>query len=183
MNYKINSLLLKQVFELLDYDKDGQVDIDEALDNMELLRLDESHPEICELVAGVGKGKVTFNQFEQKINELLHDTREDEGLQKTYDLFVYNPKQSDVDRQSLNNILNDLGEEFSEMDKDFDVSLFGEERSIKVCDDGMLLYINPETGKIYDLMAHEDYHLYEAIEIIEDIAIEYGDLKVIRWLE
>ena len=132
MNYKINSLLLKQVFELLDYDKDGQVDIDEALDNMELLRLDESHPEICELVAGVGKGKGTFNQFEQKINELLHDTREDEGLQKTYDLFVYNPKQRDVDKHSLNNILEDLGEEFSENDKDIIMHQMGDGKVIKV---------------------------------------------------
>ena len=132
MKHKINSLLLKQVFELLDYDKDGQVDIDEALDNMELLRLDESHPEICELVAGVGKGKVTFNQFEQKINELLNDEHEDEGLQKTYDLFVYNPKQSDVDKQSLNNILNDLGEEFSESDKAFIMNQMGDGKVIRV---------------------------------------------------
>ena len=99
---------------------------------MELLRLDESHPEICELVAGVGKGKVTFNQFEQKINELLHDTREDEGLQKTYDLFVYNPKQRDVDKHSLNNILEDLGEEFSENDKDIIMHQMGDGKVIKV---------------------------------------------------
>ena len=132
MSIKINSALLKQVFDLLDYDKDDQVDIDEALDNLEQLRYDESHPEICELIAGVGKGKVTFNQFEQKINELLHDTQEDEGLHKTYDLFVYNPKHSDVDKQALNNILEDLGEEFSESDKAFIMNQMGDGNVIKV---------------------------------------------------
>ena len=132
MSIKINSVLLKQVFELLDYDKDGQVDIDEALDNMEHLRYDETHPEICELLAGVGKGRVTFPQFEQKINSLLSDENEDEGLQKMYDLFVYNHKQPVVNKDALDKILVDLGEDFSEADKDYFLHQAGDGKSINV---------------------------------------------------
>ena len=119
MSIKINSALLKQVFDLLDYDKDDQVDIDEALDNLEQLRYDESHPEICELIAGVGKGRVTFPQFEQKIISLLNDQNEDEGLQKMYDLFVYNHKSPTINKESLDKIISDLGEDFSEGDKNY----------------------------------------------------------------
>ena len=132
MSIKINSVLLKQVFELLDYDKDGQVDIDEALDNMEHLRYDETHPEICELLAGVGKGRVTFPQFEQKINSLLSDENEDEGLQKMYDLFVYNHKQPVVNKDALDKIIVDLGEDFSEADKDYFLHQAGDGKSINI---------------------------------------------------
>jgi Ca2+-binding EF-hand superfamily protein len=132
MSIKINSALLKQVFDLLDYDKDDQVDIDEALDNLEQLRYDESHPEICELIAGVGKGRVTFPQFEQKIISLLNDQNEDEGLQKMYDLFVYNHKSPTINKESLDKIISDLGEDFSEGDKNYFLHQAGDGKNINV---------------------------------------------------
>ena len=49
-----------------------------------------------------------------------------------YDLFVYNPKQPVVNKDALDKIIVDLGEDFSEADKDYFLHQAGDGKSINV---------------------------------------------------
>ena len=61
----------KKSFDLLDYKKEGTVDVEEVLNNMVKLGFDQSHPEIFDLVESLGNNKINYDDFVFTLNELI----------------------------------------------------------------------------------------------------------------
>ena len=99
----------KNAFDLLDYNKEGILDIEEILNNMLKLGLDSTHPEVYDLVESLGKNKINYREFEDTLNDLMRQKEEDTGLQRMYDLLVFNPKGQAIDKQLLKKIGEETG--------------------------------------------------------------------------
>lgn len=110
MSYeKIDENSAKNAFDLLDYNKEGILDIEEILNNMLKLGLDSTHPEVYDLVESLGKNKINYREFEDTLNDLMRQKEEDTGLQRMYDLLVFNPKGQAIDKQLLKKIGEETG--------------------------------------------------------------------------
>ena len=106
---EIDTNSAKNAFDLLDYRKEGKLDIEEILENMTKLGYDRTHPEIFDLVESLGNKKIKYEEFESSLSELMGQKEEDTGLQRMYDLLIFNPKAEAIDRDLLKRIGNETG--------------------------------------------------------------------------
>ena len=105
----INNSNLKNSFELLDYRKEGEIDVPTILENMVKLGFDEVHPELFDLIESLGEDKINYSDYVTTIAEIMNQREEDAGLQRMYDLLLYNPNLQVIDYQTLKKISEDTG--------------------------------------------------------------------------
>ena len=107
----------KDAFYLLDYEKEGKIDIEKVLINMQKLGYDKSHPEIYDLVETLGNEKINYSTFILNLKEIMGQTEEDTGLQRMYDILIFNPNAEAIDY----NLLKQIGDETGNHLSDFEI--------------------------------------------------------------
>ena len=114
---QIDEKSAKDAFNLLDYEKEGTINIEKVLNNMKKLGYDKSHPELFDLVDTLGNGKITYNEFINNLNEIMSQKEEDTGLQRMYDILIFNPNSEAIDY----NLLKKIGDETGNHLTDFEI--------------------------------------------------------------
>ena len=94
---QIDEFSAKNAFHLLDYEKKGTIEINKVLSNMQKLGYDKSHPEIFDLVDTLGNGKITYEEFISNLKGIMSEKEEDTGLQRMYDILIFNPNAEAID--------------------------------------------------------------------------------------
>ena len=122
----------KNAFDLLDYNKEGIVNIEEVLENMVKLGLDKTHPEVYDLVESLGTNKINYNDFEKNLNELMRQKEEDTGLQRMYDLLLFDQKSQNIDRELLKKIAIETGNPLSEFEITYLLNRAGNGKTISL---------------------------------------------------
>ena len=107
MNIDIKST--KNAFNLLDYRKEGILNVEEVLENMTKLGYDVINPELFELVKSLGNKKINYDEFKKSLSELISQKEEDTGLKKMYNILIFNPKAEAIDGELLKRIGNETG--------------------------------------------------------------------------
>ena len=116
MNFEIDSYGLRGVFDLLDFDKDGKVDLNEAIDAIDSLGYEQDYPIIFNFMKEMGDGIIDFENFENKINLLLKDTNDDIGLKRIFNMLINNPDKEFINIKDLKKICHELGRNISDDD-------------------------------------------------------------------
>ena len=116
MNFEIDSYGLRGVFDLLDFDKDGKVDLNEAIDAIDSLGYEQDYPIIFNFMKEMGEGIIDFENFENKINLLLKDTNDDIGLKRIFNMLINNPDKEFINIKDLKKICHELGRNISDDD-------------------------------------------------------------------
>ena len=129
---QIDTISAKNAFNLLDYNKEGTIDVEEVLDNMIKLGYDKKHPEAFDLVESLGNNKIKYNEFEKSLNELMGQKEEDAGLQRMYDLLIFNPKSQAIDRELLIKIAEETGNPLNEFEIKYLLNKAGNGKTISL---------------------------------------------------
>ena len=128
----INNSNLKNSFELLDYRNEGELDIPAILENMTKLGFDRVHPEIFDLIESLGEDKINYSDYVTTIAEIMNQREEDAGLQRMYDLLLYNPNLQVIDYQSLKKISEDTGNPMTDSEIKFALKEAGDGNIIPI---------------------------------------------------
>ena len=128
----IDTQSAKNAFDLLDYRKEGLLDIEEILENMTKLGYDRTHPELFDLVESLGNKKINYEEFESSLSELMGQKEEDTGLQRMYDLLIFNPKAEAIDRDLLKRIGNETGNPLTEYEITYLLNKAGNGKTISL---------------------------------------------------
>ena len=128
----INNSNLKNSFELLDYKNEGELDIPTILENMTKLGFDRVHPEIFDLIESLGEDKINYSDYVTTIAEIMNQREEDAGLQRMYDLLLYNPNLQVIDYQALKKISEDTGNPMTDSEIKFALKEAGDGNIIPI---------------------------------------------------
>ena len=128
----INNPNLKNSFELLDYRNEGELDIPTILENMTKLGFDRVHPELYDLIESLGEGKINYSDYVTTIAEIMNQREEDAGLQRMYDLLLYNPNLLVIDYQTLKKISEDTGNPMTDSEIKFALKEAGDGNIIPI---------------------------------------------------
>ena len=128
----INNSNLKNSFELLDYQKEGEIDIPTILDNMVKLGFDKIHPELYDLFESLGEEKISYSDYVTTIAEIMNQKEEDAGLQRMYDLLLYNPNIQVIDYQTLKKISEETGNQMTDSEIRFALDEVGDGKTIPI---------------------------------------------------
>ena len=129
---EVDATSAKNAFDLLDYQKEGTIDIEEVLNNMVKLGYDNVHPEIFDLVESLGNKKIGFKEFQRTLNELMNQKEDDTGLQRMYDILIFNPKAQAIDRELLKRIGNETGNPLSDYEVTYLLNKAGNGKTISL---------------------------------------------------
>ena len=129
---EIDKSSAKNAFSLLDYEKEGLINVEEVLNNMVKLGFDKTHPEIFDLVECLGNNKINYNDFERTLVELMNQKEEDTGLQRMYDLLIFNPKAQDIDRDLLKRIAEETGNHLTDFEITYLLNKAGNGKTISL---------------------------------------------------
>ena len=116
MNFDLDSYGLKNVFDLLDFDKDGKVNLNEAIETLSSLGYEDENPVIINFMKEMGDGIINFEEFENKINSLIKDTNDDNGLKRIYNFLINNPDKDSINLNELDVICKELGRNLNKED-------------------------------------------------------------------
>ncbi len=116
MNFDLDSYGLKNVFDLLDFDKDGKVNLNEAIETLSSLGYEDENPVIINFMKEMGDGIINFEEFENKINSLIKDTNDDNGLKRIYNFLINNPDKDSINLNELDKICKELGRNLNKED-------------------------------------------------------------------
>ena len=116
MNFDLDSYGLKNVFDLLDFDKDGKVNLNEAIETLSSLGYEDENPVIINFMKEMGDGIINFEEFENKINSLIKDTNDDNGLKRIYNFLINNPDKDSINLNELDTICKELGKNLNKDD-------------------------------------------------------------------
>jgi len=130
----LNNFNLKNSFELLDYRKEGQIDIPAILQNMAKLGYDKIHPELYDLFESLGEDKINYSDYVTTISEIMNQKEEDAGLQRMYDLLLFNPSLQAIDHDSLKKISHDIGNPLTDMEIEYALKEIGDGKTIPIED-------------------------------------------------
>ena len=130
--FQLNKLNLKNAFELLDYRQEGEIDIPSVLDNLKKLGYEKSHPELIDLINSLGEEKVNYSDFLTTLSDVMNQNEEDAGLQRMYDLLIYNPKIQFIDRETLKRISQETGHPLTDLEIEFALKEVGDGETIPI---------------------------------------------------
>ena len=122
-NFKLNGQNLKNAFELLDYRQEGEIDLPTVLENLKKLGYEKNHPEIVDLINSLG---------DEKITDIINQKEEDAGIQRMYDLLIYNPKIQSIDHETLKRIGQETGHPLTDMEIEFALKEVGDGKTIPI---------------------------------------------------
>ena len=123
---------LKNSFELLDYQQEGEIDVPTILENMVKLGYDRVHPELYDLFESLGEEKINYSDYVTTISEIMNQKEEDAGLQRMYDLLLFNPQLQAIDFQTLKKISEDTGNVLTDMEIEFALKEAGDGKTIPI---------------------------------------------------
>ena len=123
---------LKNSFDLLDYRQEGEIDIPSILENMVKLGFDQTHPELFDLFESLGEDKISYSDYVTTIGEIMNQSEEDAGLQRMYDLLLYNPQLQALDYQALKKISQETGNTLTDMEIEFALNEAGDGKTIPI---------------------------------------------------
>ena len=134
MSVKLNlaNRNLKNSFELLDYDQQGEIDIPSILENMIKLGYDRIHPELFDLFESLGEDKINYSDYVTILAEIMNQKEEDAGLQRMYDLLLYNPQLEAIDFETLKKISQETGNSLTDMEIEFALKEAGDGKIIPI---------------------------------------------------
>lgn len=130
MAEEISNKDLKEAFDLLDFNKEGVVDIADAVQSLKTLEYDKNFPVLFKFMEEIGEGKLTYDEFEKKIGVLLSDVHDDNGLRRMFELFINDKSKNVIDIEALKRICSELGESFTEKDTEFIMREVGDGNAI-----------------------------------------------------
>ena len=128
----LNKKQLKESFDLLDYNKEGELDIPQVLENMIKLGYDKTHPELFDLIESLGENKINYSDYVIVITEIMNQKEEDAGLQRMYDLLIYNPKLQTIDYETLKKISQETGNVLTDMEIEYALKIAGDGKTIPI---------------------------------------------------
>ena len=123
---------LKNSFELLDYNQEGEIDIPSILENLVKIGYDQTHPELFDLFESLGEEKINYSDYVTTINEIMNQKEEDAGLQRMYDLLLFNPQLQALDYQALKKISQETGNTLTDMEIEFALKEAGDGKTIPI---------------------------------------------------
>ena len=128
--FEIEAQSAKDAFNLLDYKKEKEINIPEVLDNMLKLGFDRTHPEVLDLVESLGNNKINYRQFMSNLSDLMNQKEEDTGLQRMYDLLIFDQKAQNIDRTLLKKIANETGNSLTDYEITYILNKAGNGKTI-----------------------------------------------------
>ena len=128
----LNKKILKDSFDLLDYTKSGELDVNQVLENMAKLGYDSSHPELFDLIENLGENKVNFSDYVTVISEIMNQKEEEAGLQRMYDLLLYNQNLQEIDYDTLKKISEETGNPMTDLEIRFALQEAGDGKTISI---------------------------------------------------
>ena len=134
MSLEMNNHNIKSAFELLDYSTEGFVDIPKVIENLSKMGYDKLHPELFDLFNSLGDEKMKYNDFMETISNIMNQKDEDAGLQRMYDLLIYNSKIEEIDFDTLKKISEETGNGLSDKDIKFALNEIGNGKTISIED-------------------------------------------------
>ena len=134
MSIKLNlsNRNLKNSFELLDYEQQGEIDVPNILENMIKLGYDKIHPELFDLFESLGEDKINYSDYVTILAEIMNQKEEDAGLQRMYDLLLYNPQLEAIDFETLKKISQETGNSLTDMEIEFALKEAGDGKTIPI---------------------------------------------------
>ena len=130
--FEVDAHSTKKAFDLLDYNNEGKIDIEEILNNMVKLEFDKTHPEIFDLIESLGNNKINYEEFKNTLNEIMSQQEEDTGLQRMYDILIFNPKAQAIDRALLKKIAIETGNPLSDYEISYLLNKAGDGTTISL---------------------------------------------------
>jgi Ca2+-binding EF-hand superfamily protein len=102
MSYTFNNHELKELFNELDTDGDGIVDLNEDINKY------DKFPLLQEIFKTIGDRKLKFEEFKKEITDLLNEKKDDSGLSYIYDFFKNNSKKDTISKNEFYKITEEL---------------------------------------------------------------------------
>ena len=130
----MNEHNIKSAFDLLDYSQEGYIDIQQIIENLSKMGYDKLHPELFDLFNSLGDEKMKYNDFMETISNIMNQKDEDAGLQRMYDLLIYNSKIEEIDFDTLKKISEETGNGLSDKDIKFALNEIGNGKTISIED-------------------------------------------------
>ena len=131
---EVNKQNIKSAFDLLDYSQEGKVKVQQIIDNLSKMGYDKSHPELFDLFNSLDEEEMEYNDFLDTISSIMNQTDDDAGLQRMYDLLVYNPKTEEIDFATLKKISEETGNQLSDKEIKFALREIGNGKTISIED-------------------------------------------------
>ena len=131
---EVNKQNIKSAFDLLDYSQEGKVNVQQIIDNLSKMGYDKSHPELFDLFNSLDEDEMEYNDFLDTISSIMNQTDDDAGLQRMYDLLVYNPKTEEIDFATLKKISEETGNQLSDKEIKFALREIGNGKTISIED-------------------------------------------------
>ena len=128
----INKQIVKQAFDLLDYNQEGKVNIASVIEIIEKMGYDKTHPELYDLFNSLDGDKIDYNEFLECIKDIMNQKDEDAGLQRMYDLLVYNPKIEEIDFDTFKKISEETGHNLTDKEIKFALKEIGNGKTISI---------------------------------------------------
>ena len=131
---EVNRQNIKSAFDLLDFSQEGKVNVQQIIDNLSKMGYDKSHPELFDLFNSLDEDEMEYNDFLDTISSIMNQTDDDAGLQRMYDLLVYNPKTEEIDFDTLKKISEETGNQLSDKEIKFALREIGNGKTISIED-------------------------------------------------
>ena len=132
MSLSINNPNLKYSFQLLDYNKEDLIDVPTILDNLVKLGYDQVHPELFDLFESLGEEKISYSDYVTTVSEIMNQKEEDAGLQRMYDLLLFNPTLQAIDYDALKQISEETGHIMTDSEIKFALKEAGDGKTIPI---------------------------------------------------
>ena len=130
----VNKQNIKSAFDLLDYSQGGKVNVPQIIDNLTKMGYDKTHPELFDLFNSLEEDEMEYNDFLDTITSIMNSTEDDAGLQRMYDLLIYNPNIDEIDFDTLKKISEDTGNPLSDKEIKFALREIGNGKTISIDD-------------------------------------------------
>ena len=131
---ELNKQNIKSAFDLLDYSQGGKVNVPQIIDNLTKMGYHKTHPELFDLFNSLDEDEMEYNDFLDTITSIMNSTEDDAGLQRMYDLLIYNPNIDEIDFDTFKKICSETGNQLSDKEIKFALREIGNGKTISIDD-------------------------------------------------